>query len=122
MNARRTILRLAAVAALFAGITPALAAQEAAACDVGYGYRPSANVKDVLHRKACTTSTSLAGAAVVDGLALAGLVGAGWIAYRRGEKDSGSPKGGRTEAGPALTAYLHAAGAAPIRLGTEHEA
>ncbi|MFE6685823.1 hypothetical protein ACFVFQ_05020 [Streptomyces sp. NPDC057743] len=117
----RTTLRLAAVAALFAGIVPLLTAQEASACDVGYGYRPSVNINDMLHRRTCSTGTSLAGAALVDALALTGIVGAGWGAYRLGERDSGSSSKGQTEPSPALTAYLHAAGAIPEPPEVSHE-
>ncbi|MFK0290473.1 hypothetical protein ACIQU6_08340 [Streptomyces sp. NPDC090442] len=120
-TSRRSALRLAAVAALFAGIVPLLTAQEASACDVGYGYRPSVNINDVLHRRTCSTGTSLAGAAVVDALALVGVVGAGWGAYRLGDRDSGSPSKGLSEPSPALTAYLHAAGTVPEPPGAHHE-
>ncbi|MFB7629339.1 hypothetical protein ACFC0M_00050 [Streptomyces sp. NPDC056149] len=119
---RRATLRLTAVTALFAGIVPLLTAQEASACDVGYGYRPSVNINDMLHRRTCSTGTSLAGAAVVDALALAGVVGAGWVAYRLGDRDSGSPSKGQTAPGPALTAYLHAAGTASEAPGVSDEA
>lgn len=96
-----------------------LVPQEASACVVGIGYRPSVNISDFGHRKTCSTGTSLAGTGTIAVLALGALALLGWGVYRRGEKASGGPAPSGTGPSPGLTKYLDATGQADQAPGNQ---
>lgn len=121
-NARRLALRAGVGAAFLVSTFLLLSPQQASACDVSIGYKPSMNISDLEHPSStCSTSTSLVGAGVVDALGLGALVAIGWGAYRRSEKASGGESGARTEPSPTLVAYLDAAGVPRLTMGGRHE-
>ncbi|MEU1631164.1 hypothetical protein ABZ746_39200 [Streptomyces sp. NPDC020096] len=110
MNGRRIALRLVMGAVLLLGTFLLLTPQQASACDVSIGYRPSVSISDLNHPRTCSTGTSLTGAAVVAVLAIGALAAAGWGAVQRGERESEAAS--TRQAGPSstLTTYLNATG------------
>ncbi|MEY9847826.1 hypothetical protein [Streptacidiphilus sp. MAP5-3] len=129
MTARRTAYRTARLLALRAGVGAALlvstfvllSPQQASACDVSIGYKPSVNISDLEHPSTCSTSTSLVGAGIVDALGLGALVAVAWGAFRRSEKGSDSASTGQVGPSPALVDYLRAAGVPRPTTGGRHE-
>ncbi|MBF9072641.1 hypothetical protein [Streptacidiphilus fuscans] len=110
-NARRLALRAGVGAAFLVSTFLLLSPQQASACDVSIGYKPSMNISDLDHPSStCSTSTSLVGAGVVDALGLGALVAIGWGAYRRSEKSPDATSTKLAEPAPALVDYLRAAG------------
>lgn len=102
-----------AVGAVLMACTMLLAPQEASACAVSYGYRPSVDISDFSHHRTCSTGTSAAGVAAVVVLVLGAMAAAGMIVFRRGERRVGAGMPGRSGPSPALAAYLDATGVAP---------
>lgn len=117
MNACRTALRLVVGTALLIGTSLLLMPQQASACSVSIGYKPSVSISDLAHPRGCSTGTSLAGAAAVAALALGALGAVGWRAFRHGEKTAGLPSPTATGPSSSLTAYLNAAGITPSTNG-----
>ena len=114
MKALATALRLALSAVVLAGIVLLLFPQEASACTVGIGYKPSVDVRALKSPGTCSTGTSLAGAGVVAVLAAAAVAASGWFVHRRGERYAARlPHHGSSGPDPALTDYLDAAGMTP---------
>jgi hypothetical protein len=119
---RRAAARLAVCGVLMA-CTMFLAPQEASACAVSYGYRPSVDISDLSHHRTCSTGTSTAGVAAVAVLVLGALAAAGVAVFRSGERRmgaTGQDSPGRTAPHPALTAYLDATGVVPAGRGADH--
>ncbi|MBT2408515.1 MULTISPECIES: hypothetical protein [unclassified Streptomyces] len=112
-------------ACLIAGAVPIaclillLVPQQASACTVSLGYRPSLKVNfndpHFISSRACANGTSLAGSTIVALLAVTALAAAGTRAFKRGAAltVSSSSPGQDTGPGQALTDYLQAAGTAP---------
>ncbi|MFE0187838.1 hypothetical protein [Streptomyces sp. NPDC058989] len=111
MNGLRTAWRTAVSATALAGTVLFLTPQQASACTVGIGYKPSFDIRDLSHPKTCSTGTSLGGAGAVAALVPGALVAASWCAHRKAEKGFGAPsENGSTGPSRALTGYLDAAG------------
>lgn len=118
-GARAVAFRTAG-ALLLAVLLLLLVSPSASACDVSYHYKPSLSLggADPHRRQACTTSTSLTGAALVDLLAISALVGAGVVAFRRGRASAGSLGGPAN----ALSEYLRTASPGTVATGPATEA
>ncbi|MGW5661811.1 hypothetical protein ACWEWG_17175 [Streptomyces sp. NPDC003758] len=116
---RRAAARLA-VGAVLVACTMLLAPQEASACAVGYGYRPSVDFSDISHHRTCSTGTSTAGVAAFAVLVLGALAAAGVVAFRSGERRMGADTPGRSGPTSALAAYLDATGVVPLAWGEGH--
>lgn len=115
----RVILGAAFLACLVLPLSP----QAASACDVSYGYKPSLSLSEPgfgLHKKACSTPTSLTGAALVALLALAALGATVAKAVRKGEAAAGTLTE-QTDPAQVLSGYLRATGMATGGPGEPHE-
>ncbi|MFI6765398.1 hypothetical protein [Streptomyces sp. NPDC050355] len=116
MNGLRTAWRTAVSATALAGTVLLLTPQQASACSVGIGYKPSFDIRDLSHPKTCSTGASLGGAGAVAVLVPGALVAASWCAHRKAEKGFGTPaENGSTGPSLALIGYLDAAGVAVSR-------
>ncbi|MFJ9855232.1 hypothetical protein [Streptomyces sp. NPDC101150] len=113
MNGLRTTWRTAVSATALAGTVLLLTPQQASACSVGIGYKPSFDIRDLSHPKTCSTGASLGGAGAVAVLIPGALIAASWCAHRKAEKGFGAPaESGSTGPSRALIGYLDAAGVA----------
>lgn len=111
MNGLRITWRTAAGATALAASVLLLTPQQASACTVGIGYKPSFDVRDLSHPKTCSTGASLGGAGAVAVLVPGALVAASWCAHRKTEKGLGAPsENGNTGPSQALISYLDATG------------
>ncbi|MEU6113250.1 hypothetical protein ABZ840_01560 [Streptomyces sp. NPDC047117] len=119
MRVRSAAVRLA-VCAVLAACAMLSVPQEASACAVSYGYRPSMDINTLREHRTCSAGTSTAGVAGVAVLVLGALAAAGVAAFRSGERRMGAGERGRTGPHPALTAYLDATGMAPPERGQQH--
>ncbi|MFF4953291.1 hypothetical protein ACWC2K_06055 [Streptomyces chattanoogensis] len=113
MNGLRTAWRTAVSATALAGTVLFLTPQQASACTVGIGYKPSFDIRDLSHPRTCSTGASLGGAGAVALLVPGALVAASWCAHRKAERGFGAPsKNGSTGPSQALIGYLDATGIA----------
>jgi hypothetical protein len=114
MTGATLVRAAAAIVVAWAALLPA--ARPASACDVSYHYKPdiSFDRPGLGLGRVCTTSTSLAGAALFDLLAVSALVGAAAAAVRRGQA-SAAGLAGSIGVSDALPAYLAAASPAAPR-------
>lgn len=113
MNSLRTAWRTAVSATALAATVLLLTPQQASACTVGIGYRPSFDIRDLSHPKTCSTGASLGGAGAVAALVPGALIAASWCAHRKTERGLGTPsQNGSTGPSQALISYLDATGIA----------